>query len=244
MELAGKVALVTGAAKRVGRAIALELAQAGCDVAIHHNASQAEAVELSDHIAGLGRRTRLIRGDLADPHTPSRLVQQTIQALGRLDVLVNNAAVFGRMSLDEFDREAWERELRINLTAVADLCHHARPHLEAADPGKIVNLCDIAAERPWPGHLAYCVSKAGLVCLTKALARGLAPAVQVNGIAPGIAEFPDDYDQQTRDRLVAKVPLGRPGTPQDVAAAVRFLVERGNYITGQILRVDGGRSIT
>jgi pteridine reductase len=126
---------------------------------------------------------------------------------------------------------------------VAALCHYARPHLASTGAGRIVNLCDIAAERPWAGHLPYCVSKAGLVCLTKALARELAPAIQVNGVAPGIAAFADDFDQDARDRLTAKVPLRRPGRPEDVAAAVRFLVERGDYITGQIINVDGGRSI-
>jgi pteridine reductase len=243
VETTGKVALVTGAARRVGRAIALELADAGCDLAIHHHTSTADAADLRGRITAKGRRCCLIQGDLADADVPRRLVHETVEALSRLDVLVNNASVFGRMSLDDFDVDAWDRQLRVNLTAVAALCHHARPYLEAADPGKIVNLCDISADCPWPQHLAYCVSKAGLVCLTKALARELAPAVTVNGVAPGIAVFPDDYDQQTRDRLVAKVPLRRAGQPRDIAEAVRFLVEQGDYITGQILNIDGGRSI-
>lgn len=243
METAGKVALVTGAARRVGRAIALRLADAGCDLAIHYHASANSAAELRDRIVSMGRRSCLIGGDLAESATPRSLVTQTLDGLGGLDILVNNASVFGRMTLTDFDPEAWERELRVNLTAVAALCHHARPHLEASDPGKIVNLCDISAERPWKGHLAYCVSKAGLACLTKALARELAPAVQVNGVAPGIAEFPEHYDEDTRSRLVSRVPLQRPGSPEDVACAVRYLVEHGDYVTGQILNIDGGRSI-
>lgn len=243
MALTGKTALITGAAKRVGRAIALELADAGCNVAVHYNTSHQEAIAVRDQIAAGGRRCCLVQGDLADPDAPRRVVAAAVEALGSLDILINNAAIFTRMSLADFDAGAWQRTLQINLTAVAALCHHAQPHLNKAKPGQIVNLCDIAADRPWKGHLAHCVSKAGLVCLTKALARELAPTIQVNGVAPGIAIFPDDYDQQTRDRLVARVPLGRAGSPEEVAAAVRFLVEHSHYTTGQIINIDGGRSI-
>jgi len=243
VDLTGKRALVTGAAKRVGRAIALELAGAGCDVAVHYWSSEDEAVGLREQITAVGRRCCLVRGDLGDPDTPGRLVDETVAALGGLDILVNNASVFGRMALEDFDPGEWERDLRVNLTAVAGMCHHARAHLLEGAGGKIVNLCDIAAERPWKGHLAYCVSKAGIVCLTKALARELAPKVQVNGVAPGIAVFPEYYDEATRQALIGRVPLKRAGSPVDVAATVRFLVERGDYITGQIIPVDGGRSI-
>lgn len=243
MGAAGRTALVTGAARRVGRAIALELAQAGCNVAVHYLSSKADAADLAEQIATTGRQSCLIRGDLADADTPARLVAEAVARLGRLDILINNAAVFDRISLDQFDYDAWQRVMQVNLTAVAALCHHARPHLASTGAGRIVNICDISGERPWPGHLAYCVSKAGLACLTKALARKLAPEVRVNGVAPGIAAFPDDLDQDARDRLTARVPMRRAGSPQDVAAAVRFLVENGDYITGQIINVDGGRSI-
>jgi pteridine reductase len=219
------------------------LAEAGCNVAVHYRTREADAADLRDRITEMGRRCCLVRGDLVDPVVPERLIAETVEVLGGLNVLVNNAAVFGRMTLEGFDPVAWQREMHVNLTAVALLCHHARPHLLRGGSGKIVNLCDISSERPWKGHLAYCVSKAGLVGLTKALARELAPTVQVNGVAPGIATFPDDFDQQTREALVARVPLGRAGTPEDVAAAVRFLVEHGDYVTGQIIPVDGGRSI-
>jgi pteridine reductase len=239
----GKTALVTGAAKRVGRAIALQLADAGCHVAIHYHTSRAEAASLCDEITATGRHCAVVQGDLADPEVPGRLIAEAVEALGGLNVLVNNASVFGRMRLADFDPGVWQRELQVNLTAVAALCHHGARHLAEGGGGKIVNLCDISAERPWKGHLAYCVSKAGLVCLTKALARELAPAVQVNGVSPGIAAFPGDYDAETRQALVGKVPLGRAGSPEDVATTVRFLIEGGDYITGQIISVDGGRSI-
>jgi pteridine reductase len=123
------------------------------------------------------------------------------------------------------------------------LCHHARRFLAAQDGGQIVNLCDVSADRPWPEHLAYCASKAALGALTKALARALAPRIQVNGVAPGIAVFPEEYAQQLRRELTDRVPLGRAGTPEEVAKLVRFLVESGDYITGQIIAIDGGRGL-
>ena len=243
MEIQGAKILVTGAARRVGRAIAWRLAQAGADLAIHYRNSKDEAAALNDRITAAGRRSCLIRGDLADRNGPQQIIAATADALGGLDVLVNNASVFSAMALDQFDADAWDRTMQVNVTAVAALCHHARPLLEATGCGCIVNLCDIAADRPWPGYLAYCVSKAGLVCLTKALARELAPKVRVNGLSPGIAVFPEDYDVARREKLIAKVPLGRAGTPEDVAEAVQFLVSN-DYITGQIIRLDGGRSLT
>ncbi|MCP4249450.1 MAG: SDR family oxidoreductase [bacterium] len=242
MEVDGARILVTGAARRVGRAIAWCLAQAGADIAIHYRDSKDEAAALGEQITAAGGTSCLIRGDLADRDGPQQIIAATADALGGLDVLVNNAAVFSAMTLGGFDADDWDRTLQVNLTAVAALCQHARPLLEANAGGSIVNLCDIAADRPWPGYLAYCVSKAGLVCLTQALARELAPKVRVNGVSPGIAAFPDDYDASRRGKLIAKVPLGRAGTPEDVAEAVQFLVSN-DYITGQIIRLDGGRSL-
>jgi len=251
MQLSGTVALVTGGAKRVGRAIALELARSGCDVAVHYRRSQADAEAVVALANELGRRAIAVDGDLTDPAAWPRIVQRTVEGLGRLDVLVNNASMFLPLpvpgapgdSLDGFDPVLWDEMLRTNLTAPVGLCHHARRHLAAKGMGKVVNVCDIAADRPWPDHLAYCVSKAGLVAVTKALARALAPEVQVNGVAPGIAVFPDAYSNELRRQLVGRVPLGRPGTPEEVALLVRFLVESADYITGQIVPIDGGRSL-
>ncbi|MFH0980162.1 MAG: SDR family oxidoreductase [Planctomycetota bacterium] len=238
-----RVALVTGAAKRVGRAIALELAAAGCDVAVHHNRSRDEAAEVVRQIEALGRRACRVHGDLSHEPSWTHIVSACLEAFGRLDVLINNAAVFDPMRPADFDASAWERTLRINLIAVAGLCHHAAEPLRAGGRGCIVNLCDIAADRPLREHLAYSCSKAGVVALTQALAVELAPGVRVNGVSPGIAGFPRAYDQATRDRLTAEVPLQRAGTPEDIAKAVRYLVNDAPYVTGQILRVDGGRSV-
>jgi len=216
MTLAGKVALVTGGAKRVGRAIALELSEAGCDLAVHYHRSVTEAESVADAIRNLGRRCTLHVADLGDHESAALLVEDTVRCMGRLDILVNNASLF-RIdegdSLDTFDPVRWERMLGINLIAPAALCHHAAGHLRSHGEGKIINLCDISADRPWPEHLAYCASKAGLVNLTKSLARALAPAIQVNGVAPGLAEFATDHSRSVRDRLVRRVPAGRVGTP-------------------------------
>lgn len=249
MNLHGSVALVTGSAKRVGRAIALELARGGCDVGIHYRRSRAEAEEVVEQIGQMGRRAVAVAGDLCDPTSWPRIIQETIDGLGRLDILINNASIFlpdpdePGDSLEEFDPKHWDRVLRTNLTAPVALCHHCRRHLAATGRGKVVNVCDVAADRPWPNHLAYCASKAGLVAMTKALALAFAPDIQVNGVAPGIAVFPDAYSDEVRRRLIARVPLARPGTPEEIAVLVRFLVESADYITGQIIPIDGGRSL-
>ncbi len=246
MTLAGRVALVTGGAKRIGRAIALELARAGCDVAIQYRESETEAWAIAVEIRRLGRRCSLHFADFDDRRSTAALVEGVVGEMGCLGILVNNAAVFrisGGDSLEAFDTDRWERMLRINLIAPAALAHYAAPHLRAGGQGRIVNLCDISADRPWPEHLAYCASKAALVNLTKSLALALAPGVQVNGVAPGIGEFPGSYTQEVRDRLVSRVPAGRPGSPAEMARVVRFLAEDADYVTGQIVMVDGGRSL-
>lgn len=244
--LTDSVALVTGGAKRVGRAIVLELANGGCDVAIHYWSSAAEAEALAAEVRAIGRRAVLVCGDLKDSGTWAPLVERTLEGLGRLDVLVNNASLFQTPTpdtVDGFDLAAWEEMLRVNLVAPMGLCHHARAALASRGRGCVVNLCDISAARPWPEHLAYCASKAGLVALTQGLARALAPKIRVNGVAPGIAVFPESFDADRRRRLTAQVPLAREGSPEDMARAVRFLVESADYVTGQILTVDGGRSL-
>lgn len=246
MQLEGKTALVTGSARRVGRAIALELARGGCDLAVHYHSSASEAKELDGELAAMGRRSALIPGDLNDPASWSGIVQNTIDQLGRLDVLVNNASLFltdQPDTIEGFDLGHWDRMLRVNLTAPAALSHYAAPYLASNGEGCIVNLCDISVDRPWSSHLSYAVSKGGLVTLTRALARALAPSIRVVGVAPGIAVFPEEYDAELRAKLVKRVPLQREGSPEEVARLVRLLVESGDYITGQIVAIDGGRSI-
>jgi len=239
----GKVALVTGAARRVGRAIALELAGAGFDVAVHCRDSAEAARAVVEEIERRGRRAILVEGDLGERATPARLVSETAGGLGRLDVLINNASVFGKTPVDDGEAAHWETMIRVNALAPAMLSRAAAPLMRDAGAGRIVNLTDIMVDRPAAGHAAYCASKAALTSLTRSLALELAPQITVNAVAPGIAVFPERYDEATRRRLVSRVPLAREGTPEDVAAAVRFLVTSGDYITGQVLCVDGGWSI-
>ncbi|MCG3137438.1 MAG: 3-oxoacyl-[acyl-carrier-protein] reductase FabG [Phycisphaerae bacterium] len=233
------VALVTGAAKRIGRAVALELARAGFNVVIHYHHSLDEAHATAAAIQQSGHSAWLVSADLNDATAAGQILQFVQQQAGRLDVLVNNAAEFTPMSLDNFDAARWQQTQQINLVTPLALCQAAAPLLRQ-QRGVIINFLDIAIDRPWKNYLAYGASKAGLEYLTRALARALAPEIRVNGVAPGITVFPDDYSDEQRRQLTSPVPLQRPGTPEEMAHAVRFLVE-APYITGQIIRVDGGR---
>jgi len=243
MDCRGKVALVTGAARRVGRAVALELARAGCDLALHYYLSESQARELVDLVTGLGRRATAFRADLEEPAAAERLVGQVRKAMGGPDVLVNNAALFEPTPLESGSQAGWAAAFQVNAIAPALLAGAAAPGMRAAGAGRIVNLVDILAERPIQRYSAYCASKAALISLTRSLALELAPEITVNAIAPGIAVFPEDYDAGLRARLVARVPLRREGTPEGIASLVRYLVTEGDYITGQIIAVDGGWSI-
>lgn len=241
-----RIALVTGGARRVGRAVSLELARAGCDVAVHYRRSREQAQELVAIIRDLGTRAVAVEGDLTNSECADGLIRAVVEQLGGLTILINNAAAFdadGSDDLARFEPRRWREMFEVNVIAPVALCAAAHPHLRASGDGCIVNLTDISADRPWPAHLAYCASKAALSNLTQSLARAMAPEVRVNAIAPGIAVFPESYPTEQRNSLVAKVPLQREGTPQDIAAAVRALVFDLTYTTGQIIAVDGGRSI-
>ena len=243
MHCVGTTALVTGAAKRVGRAIALELAAAGCDVAVHYHTSRDEAEAVAEEIRDRGRRALTVAGDLSNPNAPAAMVKDVLDEWSHLNVLVNNASVFEPDPAGLEDLAHWQRMFQVNAIAPARLMAEAAPALAANGTGKVINLSDISAQHPWAGYQAYCASKAAMDNLTRSWARKLAPAVQVNGIAPGIAAFPDHYDEARRRKLIEAVPLGCAGTPEGIAHAARFFVEHGDYITGQIINVDGGRSL-
>lgn len=242
MDLQNRVVLITGAARRIGRAIALRLARRGCRIAAHYHRSEADVDTLLSECAGAGVDAHAFRANLAEIDQTRALVPAVLKRFGGLDVLINNASRFERMDLDTFTPHAWEETLRVNLSAPMILAHAARDALRAAR-GRIVNLGDAATGRPWPDHLAYIVSKGALDTLTRALARAFAPEVNVVGVAPGVADWPADSDDATRGRLTARIPLGRAGAPEDIAAAVQFLLAEGDYITGVVLPVDGGRHL-
>jgi pteridine reductase len=240
VNLAGRVALVTGAGRRVGQAIALGLARAGCDIAVHHHGSAAGGAETVAAVRALGRRAELVPADLGDAMAARGLADRAVAALGRLDILVNSAAIMVRQTIEEVTPESWDRTLDLNLRAYFFTAQGALPHLRRVQ-GRIVNLADVAGLEPWPAYVPHCVSKAGVIMLTKGLARALAPDITVNAVAPGAVLLPDDWDEATRAHFAETTPLGRLGSAEDVVGAVRYLVEAGDYVTGTVLVVDGGR---
>jgi pteridine reductase len=242
MELRGRVALVTGAGRRLGQALARALAGRGMAVAIHHHASSSGAAELRDEIQAAGGRAACFAADLTDATAAADLPRRVAAELGGLDVLVNSAAVMHRVSFEDTTPELYDAVLDLNLRSVFFTTQGAAPLLRAAR-GKVVNLADLSGLEPWPGFAAHSVSKAGVVMLTRVLARALAPEVTVNAIAPGAVLVPEEYDAEERDRLARTTPLRRLGTPEDATAALLFLLEGGDYVTGTTLVVDGGRHI-
>lgn len=242
MRLEGAAALVTGAGRRVGRAIAVGLAQAGCDVAVHYHGSAEGAQETARAIEQAGRRAELVQADLSDAAAARRLPDEAARALRRLDIVVNSAAIMVREPVEEVTPESWDATLDLNLRAMFFVSQGAIAHLRRSK-GKIVNIADLAGLEPWPAYVTHCVSKAGVIMLTKALARALAPDIAVNAIAPGAVLLPDEWDEQSREHIQATTPLERLGSPADVVAAVKFLLAGTDYVTGTILVVDGGRLI-
>jgi pteridine reductase len=240
MELRGKVALVTGAGRRLGRAMAQALAQRGMRVAIHHHESAQGAEQLRQEIARAGGQAACFSADLTDAAAAVTLPQQVVAHWGGLDVLVNSAAIMRRLRLEETTPADWDAIHNLNLRAVFFCTQGAAPALKAAG-GKVVNLADLAGLEPWPGFAAHSVSKAGVVMLTRVLALSLAPNVTVNAIAPGAVLVPEDYPPEERDRLARSTPLGRLGAPADVINALLYLLEGGDFVTGETLVVDGGR---
>jgi pteridine reductase len=243
MELPGKVALITGAGRRLGRAMAQALAGRGMTVALHYHASEDGARELEQEIRAAGGRAACFQADLTSAQAAMALPVQVAAQMERLDVLINSAAVMHRLRFEETTPEQWDSILSLNLRSVFFCSQGAAPALRSAR-GKIVNLADLAGLEPWPGFAAHSISKAGVVMLTKVLARSLAPDVTVNAIAPGAVLVPEDYSQEERERLARSTPLRRLGSPADVIAAVLFLLEGGDFVTGDILVVDGGRLVT
>src|SRR5437899_572107 len=242
MRLEGAAALVTGAGRRVGQAIAIGLARAGCDVAVHYHGSASGAEQTARGIRGAGRRAELLQADLNDPQAARGLADQAARVLKRLDVRVNSAAIMVRQPVEEVTPESWDATLDLNLRATFFVWQGAIPHLRRAK-GKIVNIADLAGLEPWPAYVPHCVSKAGVVMLTKALARALAPDIAVNAVAPGAVLLPEDWDEQSGEHIRETTPLNRLGTPADVVAAVRFLLADTDFATGAVLVVDGGRLI-
>jgi pteridine reductase len=242
--LKGRVALVTGAARRVGAEIATHLHAAGADVGIHYRHSADAAAQL---VARLNRlrpdSAAAFQADLLETAAIPELVNEVIGWRGGIDILVNNASTFYPTPLGEITEAHWDDLVGSNLKAPLFLCQAAAPSLRERR-GSIVNIVDIHARRPLRDHLVYGPAKAGLAMLTRALAKDLAPDVRVNGVSPGAILWPEgDMSEETKASILERVPLARAGDPADIAGCVLYLVRDADYVTGQIVAVDGGRSI-
>jgi len=237
--------LITGGAKRVGAAICRRLHKSGASIMLHFRASAGEARLLQSELNHLrAHSVALIQADLLDVAKLPSLVEQTVQTFGRLDALVNNASTFYQTAIGDIGVDDWNNLVGTNLQAPLFLAQAAAPALKKAQ-GAIVNITDIHAERPLKSYVVYSTAKAGLMGLTRSLARELAPEVRVNAIAPGPILWPDDeaFDELSRQRIISHTPLRREGTPDDVAKAVHFLLAEAPYVTGETINVDGGRHV-
>jgi NAD(P)-dependent dehydrogenase (short-subunit alcohol dehydrogenase family) len=241
-KLSGRVALVTGAAKRIGRSIALELAQRGADVIVNYRSSRVEAEQVVAEIVKLGRRSIAIQADVSVRVEVQRMISSVEAEFGRLDILVNNAGMFQHVPFNEITDEQWNGIIATNLTSQFLCAQIATPLLKTSGRGRVINLASLGGLLAWPGYTHYCVSKAGVISLTRCLARALAPDITVNSVAPGTITFEGDAAELEAD-FIRRAPLRRTGKGSDIAEAVAFLAE-SDFITGQVLVVDGGRSIT
>ncbi len=238
-----KVALITGGAQRIGAATARLLHDAGMNIILHYRSSRDAAQTLQQELnEKRPNSTVLVQADLMAVNAHPALIKEAYQAWGRLDALINNASSFYRTPLKQANEQHWDDLFGTNAKAPFFLAQAASGYLKQQQ-GCIVNMVDIHAERPLKEHTIYCMAKASLVMLTKSLAKELGPEIRVNAVAPGAIMWPDDIDEVTKQRIVSHTFLKRKGEPTDIANTILFLIEQTNYITGQIIAVDGGRSL-
>jgi pteridine reductase len=240
-----RIAIVTGGAVRIGRAISLALAREGMRVCLHYGSSEDAAEQAAEEIRNEGGEAATVQADLGDPvGAAETIVDAALEAFGRVDVLINNASIFERATLSDLSVDHWQRHQAINLTAPVFLCQRFAAAVRRQDDASaaIINIVDWRARMPQPGHLAYTISKAGLVALTQLLAQELAPAIRVNAIAPGAILPPAGVGDDFEQRMSSVIPLGRTGGPEDITAALRFLLG-AEFITGEILHITGGQHL-
>ncbi len=246
--LEDKVALVTGGAARIGAEICRTLANAGAIVAIHCHRSLAAAEDLVEEIEASGGEAFVVRGDLAEDDDRVALIESVIDRAGRLDILVNNASIFEKIPLEEMTSDAAQMMWRVNAEAPLMLIQHAAPHLRfegKGDPGSVINMIDNSSGRnDWPELSHYCASKAALLSITRSLAQELAPSIRVNAVGPGAILFQEWESEERRSAVLSSIPMGRQGDTKEIAETVLFLAAGPSYITGQIIDVDGGWSLT
>jgi 3-oxoacyl-[acyl-carrier protein] reductase len=238
--LEGQVALVTGAAKRIGRSIALRLAADGADVAVNYLSSKPEADAVVREIEVLGRNAIALQGDVGRKPDVERIFSEVEKAFARLDILVNNAGMFFAAKFEELTEEQWDRIMNGNLRSQFLCAQAAARIMKRQGRGCIVNISSLGGILAWPAFTHYCVSKAGVIMLTRCLARGLAPEIRVNSIAPGTIQFPGEAPDED---YIRRAPLRRTGKGEDIAQAVAYLVT-ADFVTGQVIAIDGGRVLT
>jgi len=242
MDISGKVALITGSSKRIGRETAIELSRRGAQLAIHYRSDEAGAKETQALARENGVQAEVFRAELTDAGEVNALFVDLEKRLGGLDILVNNASVFDQGEFEESTPELWNAQMDSNARAPFFVAQHAAKLMRRRGHGKIVNLVDVAGEIVWPGYFAYSVSKAALIAINRGLAKELAPEIQVNGVAPGPVLFPEYYTQDQKHLAVERTLLKRAGSARDIVNAVVFLIEN-DYITGEVIHVDGGRHL-
>lgn len=243
MNISGKIALVTGGAKRVGKAIVQALAARGCHLIVHYHRSQPQAQETVRALRAAGHRALALQADITKEDQVEAMIEAATAHFGRIDILVNNAALFYRTPVETLTVEDWERVMDVNLTGTFLCAHKIGLRMREWGWGHIINIADVAGERPWADYIPYSVSKACVLTFTQGLAMELAPQVMVNAVIPGPVLFQEDTPDNVRQREIDKTLVKRAGSPQDVAQVVVFVAE-SDYSTGASFHVDGGRSLT
>ena len=241
--MAGQVALVTGGGRRIGRTIALELARAGAHVAVNYSVSGAQARNTAREIEALGVESAALKADVSRPAEVRVMFRSLERQFKRLDVLVNNAGVFFAAKWEKLSEQDWDRVLDVNLKGPFFCAQAAARIMMRREGGRIINLSSLGGLRAWPSYIHYCSSKAGQIMLTRCLAKALGPKIMVNSVAPGTILFPDEEPSPAQKRSIPLTPLGKPGRPEAVASAVLFLATTADFITGQVIPVDGGQSV-
>lgn len=240
LPLEGRVALITGGAKRIGRSIVEKLASEGADIVVNYGSSQTEAESLAADVRKLGRRALAIPANVSKKQDVQRMFQTIEREFSRLDILVNNAGMFSAANFLDITEEQWDAIMSTNLKAQFLCAQAAAPLLKRSGRGRIINISSLGGMLPWPKFTHYCVSKAGVIMLTKCMARALAPEILVNSVAPGTIQFPGEAPDED---FIRRAPLRRTGKGSEIADAVFFFATT-EFVTGQILAVDGGRSLT
>jgi NAD(P)-dependent dehydrogenase (short-subunit alcohol dehydrogenase family) len=241
--LLNQVALVTGGGKRIGRAIAVTLAHAGADVIVNYQESRAGAQATVSEITALGVRAVAVRADVSRPRQVDAMFRAVQKRFGRLDLLVNNAGVFFPRKWDQLEENDWDRVLGVNLKGPFFCAQAAARMMMREGHGNIINISSLGGLQSWPSYMHYCASKAGLISLTRSLAKALAPTIRVNSVAPGTILFPEEERDATIRNIIRNTPLGKAGVADDIAQTVLFLATHSQFITGQVFAVDGGKSI-